>query len=79
MAVLYNIMRSDGTIFQSLRKGKYAGWNGKRRRRRIFGTLSCGTGKRMKKENRVFFHSYDDAIAAGFRPCKNCKPVPDSG
>ncbi|MBI2035718.1 MAG: hypothetical protein HYT12_03495 [Candidatus Liptonbacteria bacterium] len=55
------------------KKGKYAGWApGK-----IFGLLSCKSGMRMKKENRVFFHNWDDAIACGYRPCKNCKPRPE--
>ena len=29
---------------------------------KIYGTLSCKSGKRMKKENRVFFRSREEAI-----------------
>jgi hypothetical protein len=41
-------------------------------RLKIYGTLSCASGKRMKKENRVFFKSEEEAISNGFRPCKIC-------
>ena len=39
---------------------------------KIFGLLSCRSGKRMKNENRVFFKTETEAIAAGFRPCGHC-------
>ncbi|OQP53588.1 Ada metal-binding domain-containing protein [Niastella populi] len=39
---------------------------------KIYGTLSCGSGKKMKAENRVFFHNEAEAIAAGYRPCGHC-------
>jgi len=39
---------------------------------KIYGTLSCSSGKRMKKENRVFFSNEKEAITAGFRPCGHC-------
>lgn len=39
---------------------------------RIYGTLSCRSGKRMKKENRVFFTSGEEAIREGYRPCGHC-------
>lgn len=39
---------------------------------RIYGRLDCKSGKRMKRENRVFFSSEEDAVRAGFRPCGNC-------
>jgi methylphosphotriester-DNA--protein-cysteine methyltransferase len=39
---------------------------------KIYGRLSCYSGKRMKKENRVFFENEMEAISFGFRPCKNC-------
>jgi methylphosphotriester-DNA--protein-cysteine methyltransferase len=39
---------------------------------KIYGLLQCGSGKRMNRENRVFFSSETEAIAAGFRPCGNC-------
>lgn len=39
---------------------------------KIYGTLTCASGKRMKRENRVFLASEADAIALGFRPCGHC-------
>ncbi len=39
---------------------------------KIFGLLNCRSGKRMKKQNRVFFESEMEAISLGFRPCGNC-------
>lgn len=39
---------------------------------RIYGTLDCYSGKRMKKENRVFFASEKEAIENGYRCCKHC-------
>src|SRR5678816_1315296 len=39
---------------------------------KIYGTLSCNYGKRMKKENRVFFTSEEEAFDEGYRPCGHC-------
>ncbi len=39
---------------------------------KIYGTLHCKSGKRLKKENRVFFATENEAVAFGFRPCGNC-------
>jgi methylphosphotriester-DNA--protein-cysteine methyltransferase len=39
---------------------------------KIYGLLSCSSGKRMKPENRVFFENEQEAIAAGYRPCAHC-------
>ena len=44
-------------------------------RLKIFGRLNCPSGKRMKKENRVFFETETEALAYGFRPCGNCMPI----
>ena len=60
-----------GKLIYSSTKGKYAGY----KPRKIFGLLSCKSGMRMKKENRFFFYTIKDAIAEGYRPCKNCKPL----
>jgi methylphosphotriester-DNA--protein-cysteine methyltransferase len=39
---------------------------------KIYGTLRCRSGKRMKRENRVFFASEKEALDAGYRPCGHC-------
>lgn len=41
-------------------------------RLKIYGTLHCKSGKRMKRENRVFFISEEEAIENNFRACKHC-------
>lgn len=69
---LYTILK-DRNFIQSEIPGQYAGWKpGK-----IFGRLDCKSGIRMNKENRVFFHTIEDAIREGYRPCKKCKPIKD--
>lgn len=67
---LYLVLK-EGEFIKSHTPGSYAGYKiGK-----IFGRLDCKSGKRMKKENRVFFHTLEDAVKEGYRPCKNCKPI----
>jgi methylphosphotriester-DNA--protein-cysteine methyltransferase len=39
---------------------------------KIYGTLYCLSGKRMKKETRVFFSLETEAIEKGYRPCGHC-------
>ena len=39
---------------------------------KIYGTLKCSSGKRMKTENRVFFESAGEAENEGYRPCGHC-------
>ena len=39
---------------------------------KIYGTLQCKSGKRMKKENRVFFISEKEAMKMGYRACGHC-------
>jgi methylphosphotriester-DNA--protein-cysteine methyltransferase len=42
---------------------------------KIYGTLECRSGKRMKKQNRVFFADESEAIENGYRPCGHCMPA----
>jgi hypothetical protein len=44
-------------------------------RLKIYGTMSCKSGKRMKPGNRVFFASEAEAINLGYRPCGHCMIV----
>jgi len=39
---------------------------------RIYGTLYCASGKRMKADNRVFFINIAKATSNGYRPCGHC-------
>lgn len=47
---------------------------GGNKKAKIYGTLHCLSGKRMKIENRVFFKHEQQAIAEGYRPCAHCMP-----
>jgi methylphosphotriester-DNA--protein-cysteine methyltransferase len=39
---------------------------------KIYGMLNCKSGRKMKKENRVFFKTEVEAMNLGFRPCGHC-------
>lgn len=52
-------------------KNRQIGYGGNKKLK-IYGMLHCYSGKRMKKENRVFFHSISEATQNGFRPCGHC-------
>jgi len=39
---------------------------------KIYGTLDCKSGKRMKPKNRMFFKTDLEAKEHGFRPCGHC-------
>lgn len=39
---------------------------------KIYETLKCSSGKRMKRKNRVFFLCENEARENGFRPCGHC-------
>jgi methylphosphotriester-DNA--protein-cysteine methyltransferase len=43
-------------------------------RLKIYGLLCCASGKRMKRQNRVFFVSLKEALQNGYRPCGHCLP-----
>jgi len=42
------------------------------KKNQIYGLLSCRSGKRMVRANRVFFASAREAEGLGFRPCGQC-------
>ena len=39
---------------------------------KIYGRLHCKSGKRMKRETRIFFRSEKEARKNNFRPCGHC-------
>lgn len=57
-------------LWQKIRKGQIR--FGGNRKLKIYGSLTCASGKRMKKANRVFFSSETEAIQNGYRPCGHC-------
>lgn len=48
-------------------------WGGYKKAK-IYGLLTCSSGKRMKVENRVFFKDEAEALQHGYRPCGHCMP-----
>lgn len=48
---------------------------GGNRKLKIYGTLNCKSGQRLKRENRVFFTSEAEAIQNNFRPCGHSMKV----
>jgi O-6-methylguanine DNA methyltransferase len=42
---------------------------------RVFCFPTCYHGRHAKEENIVMFHSEAEAYAAGYRPCKDCRPA----
>lgn len=42
---------------------------------KIFCFPTCYHGRHVKEENFVYFRDEDQARAAGYRPCKDCRPV----
>jgi len=42
---------------------------------KIFCFPTCYHGRRVREENFVFFRDETDARAAGYRPCKDCRPA----
>ncbi|WP_411029881.1 Ada metal-binding domain-containing protein [Spongiimicrobium sp. 3-5] len=68
--IYYHKDISDTVLFRLLKqKNIVLGGN---KNLKIYGTLHCRSGKRMKKTNRVFFTSEAEAISAGYRPCGHC-------
>ncbi len=47
---------------------KFAG----NRKLKIYGSLRCKSGMRMKQTNRVFFKDEAAAVHAGYRLCSHC-------
>ncbi|MBS1490080.1 MAG: metal-binding protein [Bacteroidetes bacterium] len=39
---------------------------------KIYGLLTCSSGKKTKTENRVFFKGEVEALANDYRPCAHC-------
>ena len=42
---------------------------------RIYCFPSCRHARRVSDRHRVFFHSHAEAAAAGYRPCRVCRPA----
>ncbi|MDR2831165.1 MAG: hypothetical protein LBB45_09095 [Methanobrevibacter sp.] len=55
----------------SATSAKYAG----NKKTKVFHELGCSdVKKKMNPDNKVYFSSRQEAIDAGYRPCKHCNP-----
>ena len=66
MMILHEEISDD--MLRNKIRSKTILWGGNRKLK-IYGTLKCASGKRMKRENRVFFESEAAALCNGYRPC----------
>jgi methylphosphotriester-DNA--protein-cysteine methyltransferase len=64
----------DEQLIHTLIRSKKVQWGG-HKKFKIYGLLSCASGKRMKKLHRVFFGTEQEATQLGYRPCGNCLRV----
>jgi methylphosphotriester-DNA--protein-cysteine methyltransferase len=68
--MLYHATISTKELHQKI-KNKAICFGGNKQLK-IYGTLQCGSGKRLTKANRVFFSSEEEAIQQQYRPCGHC-------
>jgi ribosomal protein L32 len=61
---------SDKELRSKIRKNEIR--SGGSQKLKIDGLLSCNSGKRMKRKNRVFFISEKEARENNYRPCGHC-------
>ena len=68
--MLFHYSLDDRALRGRIRSGqvRFAGNNPLK----IYGLLSCASGRRMKRANRVFFATETEARTKGFRPCGHC-------
>jgi|GEM_PF-6162959 hypothetical protein len=60
---------AQGKVPQLVNTGYLGNKNSK-----IFHRTSCPSAAKMAAKNKVSFSKREEAIAKGFRPCKNCRP-----
>lgn len=68
---MYNHSEITNAQLRDLVKNQIVLFGGNRSLK-IYGTLRCKSGKRIKKGNRVFFVSVQEALRNGYRPCGHC-------
>ncbi len=69
--MINHIDLTDKVLYQKIKNRKIT--LGGNRNLKIYGLLSCKSGKRMHKSNRVFFASITEAEMQGYRPCGHCQ------
>jgi methylphosphotriester-DNA--protein-cysteine methyltransferase len=69
--MLYHAKISRNDLRTLIREGKIT--KAGNARLKIYGLLTCRSGKRMKTMNRVFFEDEHEALNAGYRACGHCQ------
>lgn len=71
-----NILSLEGVQLARLQKLAQSGFRYEGvKSTKIFCFPTCYHGRRVREENFVFFRDVADARAAGYRPCKDCRPA----
>src|SRR5919201_216103 len=71
-----NILSLEGVRLDRLQKLAQSGYRYEGvKSTKIFCFPTCYHGRRVREENFVFFHDEAEARAAGYRPCKDCRPA----
>jgi methylphosphotriester-DNA--protein-cysteine methyltransferase len=68
--MIYHSQIQQPELIQLIKTGKIL--YGGNKNLKIYGLLTCKSGKRMKRENRVFFIDEQEAVSHGYRPCGHC-------
>jgi methylphosphotriester-DNA--protein-cysteine methyltransferase len=61
---------NDNKVKSKIKNGAFK--FGGNKKLKIYGTLKCKSGLRIKRENRVFFSSVQEALKSNYRPCGHC-------
>jgi O-6-methylguanine DNA methyltransferase len=71
-----NILSLEGVQLDRLRRLAQSGYRYEGvKSTKIFCFPTCHHGRRAREENFVFFRDELEARAAGYRPCKDCRPA----
>jgi O-6-methylguanine DNA methyltransferase len=71
-----NILTLEGVQLARLQKLAQSGYRYEGvKSTKIFCFPTCYHGRHAREENFVFFHDEAEARAAGYRPCKDCRPA----
>jgi O-6-methylguanine DNA methyltransferase len=71
-----NILSLEGVQLGRLQKLAQSGYRFEGvKSTKIFCFPTCYHGRHAREENFVFFHDETEARAAGYRPCKDCRPA----
>jgi methylphosphotriester-DNA--protein-cysteine methyltransferase len=71
--MIYHIQTKQTQLIALIKQGKIQ--FGGNKNLKIYGLLSCKSGKRIKRQNRVFFVDEHEALGFGYRPCGNCMKI----